>query len=94
MAQMSKEQMEMVAAAIAFLEKANVVAAGSGGTAPTGHMAEVDATVFQLGKLDPVLDDATLAKLKADLSLNKILPEVLEGVVTAARSVAVQLLAP
>ena len=87
------EQQKAVEAALNLIEATNNLAKASQ-TAPaaTGHMAEVDATVGQLGAFEPVCSDEEFAKLKADMSLAKIAPEVLETVISAGKMIAARLL--
>lgn len=87
MAELTQEQKDLAAAAIGFLEAAKA-AAPVAPPAATGHLGEVDATVFQLGTFKPVLTDADLAKHKEALSAGTLVPATLVGIVKAVKETA------
>ena len=89
------EQQKALDAALALIEATNNLAKASAAAAPaeaTGHLAEVDATVAQMAPFTPVCTDEEFAKAKANLSMAKIAPEVMETVISAAKQIAARLL--
>jgi len=87
MAELTQEQKDLAAAAIGFLEAAKA-AAPAEPPAATGHLAEVDATVFQLGAFSPVITDEDLARHKEALSAGTLIPAALVGIVAAVKQAA------
>jgi hypothetical protein len=87
LAELTQEQKALAAAAIGFIEAAKA-AAPAKAPEPTGHLAEVDASVFQLGPFTPVLTDAQLAQHKEDLSAGVLIPATMLGIVKAVQQVA------
>jgi hypothetical protein len=86
-AELTQEQKDLAAAAIGFLEAAKA-AAPVEPPAATGHLGEVDASVFQLGTFTPVLTDEDLAKHKEALAAGTLVPATLVGIVKAVQQAA------
>jgi hypothetical protein len=98
---MQEAQANLKQAAVEFLEAAQRVAAGAGqGAADLSGVAlakpdpldRVKTDVFELGDLEPAIDDAALAELKQRLAQERLAPQAIVELVNLARQVAAALL--